>query len=179
MNTDTNLFFSEVTQSFQYLLSDYHYKFVAADIKDPDDFRDTYAVVRYLANKVAIEVWWYFAASVIGVTLLEVKKKGNYPYKTRLFGKSPGTSKAINLHTLLSMTGKDDLLILKNVNSYKESDISKRSTMIENDMGKIVRNVAEVLKTQAHDILAGNTFIFLKVQKYEEESVRKRYPSLY
>ncbi|MDP1624659.1 MAG: hypothetical protein Q8L64_02710 [bacterium] len=172
----TELFFQEVIKYFQYLVSDFNYNLISTDIENTDYYPDTVAIVRYLGNKVGLEVYWYLASSVISVALIEIIKEGDFPYKKRFWGKSSGEARAIKLHTLIDMAGKDDELMLKKPRSTKASDVKKRRTMIDEKLSNLVKNLADVLHEQAHDILAGDTSIFSQVQKYEEEILKKEYP---
>jgi len=163
------MYFREVKNSFHYLVSDFDYQLISTDIENADDYRDSVAIVRYLSSKVGLEVYWYLASSVIGISLIKVKKEGYFPYKKRFWGKSREEASAITLNSLIGMAGKGNVLILNKYISTKASDVNIRRKMIEENISDIVKNVAEVLLEQANDILAGDTSIFPKVQKYEEE----------
>jgi hypothetical protein len=178
MNIDTYVsFFKSVKRSFKFLVDDLNYRLTETVIEDLDEYRDTKAAVLYLGRKVAVEVYWApTSGAYIGVALIEVKQKDVYPYKGRFFGHSRGDSRAINLASLLEMRGNADLIMLQPIRSVTPAAVRKRQALIEKNMEGIIANLANVLREQAPDILKGDTSMFSKVQKHEEELFLKEYP---
>ncbi len=180
MNNDAvSNFFQETRKAFKYLEVDFGYKFISSKIENREHYPDAIAVLRYVGNKIGIEVYWYFASAVINVVLVELLKENEFPLKKRFWGEDGGEAKAIKLHTLVEMKGKGDVFILKRMRSTKLSDIKKREKTINDNLSSVIENLAKILREQAQGILLGNTSLFPDMQKYEEELLKKAYPSLY
>jgi hypothetical protein len=172
-------FFLETTQEFNFLESEFGYKLVSKDVENIDDPQDAKAFVRYLSSKVGIEIYWYFASAAIGIALVEITKANEFPGRRRFWGKMSDEARAIKLHTLAKMQGKENSFVLKELRSTKPVHIKKREKVIGENLGSVLENLSQILKNIAQNILLGDTSIFPKVQKYEEELLRKEYPALY
>ena len=69
------------------------------------------------------------------------------------------------------------MLMLNKIRSTKMADIKKRGIIIREDLSAVMKNVAQVLREQAYDVLLGDTTIFSDVQKHEEKLLRNEYPA--
>jgi hypothetical protein len=171
-------YFQETRNAFKYLELDFGYKLISSAIENKEYYPDTVAVVPYMGKKISVEVYWYFASAVINVALIELLKANEVPHNKNFWGaKKPGEARAIKLQTLLDMRGESDLLMLKKIRSTKMSDIKKRGILIRENLSAVMKNVAQVLREQAHDVLLGDTTIFSDVQEHEEKLLRKEYPA--
>ena len=172
-------FFLEATQRFNFLESEFEYKLIAKGVENIDDPQDAYAFVQYLGSRVGIEIYWYFASAAIGIALVEITKENEFPDRRRFWGKGKDEARAIKLHTLAKMLGKENSYVLKELGSTKLVHIKRREKVISKNLGTVLEKLAQILRNIAQNILLGDTSIFPKVQKYQGELLRKEYPALF
>ncbi len=170
-------FFHETKKAFQYLERDLNYRLISSEIENTEHYPDSFAFVRYLGERIGIEVYWFFAAAAIDIALVEITKIGEFPQKKRFWGESRGEARAISLHTLMDMLGKGDLYMIRKLRATKLSDVKKREKVICEKLRDVMENLAQILREQATDTLLGDTTIFSDVQKHEEKLLRKEYPA--
>ncbi len=101
-------FISETIEAFEFVEFEYGYKIIWKGTENPNYFPDAEAVVRYTHSKIGIEVFWYFASSVIGVAFIKLED-GKFPDSKC---KDP---LIINLYALADYLshGKDKMFLLK------------------------------------------------------------------
>jgi hypothetical protein len=79
MNGDVlERFISETVETFKFLEVEYGYRMVSKEIENKNYFPDAEAVVRYADSRIGIEVFWYFASSIIGVAFMKLQN-GRFP----------------------------------------------------------------------------------------------------
>jgi len=150
------------TDAFSFLEKQHGYKLKLTNIENIEYFPDAEAVVKYVSSNIEIEVFWYFASAVVGVVFIELKN-GDFPS-----GKL-NIVNLINLYSLLGYLnqGKDNTMLLKDTQSITISKIKKREKIINENMKGVLENLAEAVRTNAIDIITGDTTIFAAVQKYQ------------
>jgi hypothetical protein len=171
MNGDVlERFISETVETFKFLEVEYGYRMVSKEIENKNYFPDAEAVVRYADSRIGIEVFWYFASSIIGVAFIKLQN-GRFPD-----GKSKDAL-VINLHALAGYLsqGKDKMFLLKDPSSTTFAKIKKREKIINENMKGVLENLAEGVRKYALDIISGDTSLFRKVKQYQMEIISKLY----
>lgn len=170
-------YFQIARKAFKYLELDFNYQFVSSTLKNPEDYRDTQAELRYMSDRIGIKVYWYFASAIINLELIEKVQESEFPQKKHFWGEGKGSARAITLHTLLDFKNKSDTLMLKKVHSLKSADIRKRDVLLREKLDIVMESFAVALRQHAHDILLGDTTAFSDIHEYAEKLMRERYPA--
>ena len=167
-NESVNKFLYLVTTIFDFLESDYGYELVDKSVISEDYYPDAEAIVRYKSSLVGVEIFWYFASSVIGVAFVKLER-GNFPDNTS------SNPILINIYSLVDYLtkGKDDMFLLKETSSASISKIKKREKTINDNMESVLENLSLGIKKYALNIINGDTSIFSAVQNYQLNLLKK------
>ena len=168
-------FISEVNLKFAFL-EEYGYKKIGGNIENEDYYPDSEVVVKYIANSVGVEIYWYFAGANIGVVFFELQN-GEIPAKKIFIGESKDASRAINLYTLAKYLDKwdDKLFLLTDVDNVTIPKIKKREKVIKENMSGIVDGLSTAVIKLASSIISGDTSIFKDVMHYQSELIKKQF----
>jgi hypothetical protein len=179
MKEQTEAFFAEVREAFHFLEQQYGYERVEESIEHPNEWRDAIAQSRYVGARVGVRIWWYFAASAIGVFFIELLQVGVSPEEWSLFRPAnPDVARAIHLYDLAGIRNRHDDpdFILGDVEERRK--LKKRTRQIESQRGEIVAGLARATHSYAKDILQGDTSIFPAVIDYHLEKFKRQHPSM-
>jgi len=168
-NMDKKLqeFFSEIKNKFSFL-EQYGYECLEENIKNPDCYPDSEAIVRYIDKFVCIEISWYFAGAIICISFIE-SIYGQNSEKRVFWGNSNSTSRAIDLYSLAKYLRANDIdyFFLKNIEDVSYSSIKKREKVINTQMYKIIDGLSRATKYLANNIIHGDTSIFNEVMEFQ------------
>ena len=168
-NDIVQIYLDGVTSAFAFLEIEYGYKLIEKTINNKDYYPDAEAIVRYEGPIVGVEVFWYFASSVIGVAFVKLE-----------MGKFPDYASVnpilINIYALADYVtkGKCDFFLLKDTSSASISKVKKRERIINDNMERVLVNLSLGLKKYALNIINGDTSIFSEVQNYQLNLLKKK-----
>jgi hypothetical protein len=170
MNDRVAAFVAETHEAFLFLETGYHYKRLEQTPDDAVDYRDARIVVRYVGERVGVEVSWYFAGAWIDVRFTELRQPWTYS--------EPGTARRISLRNFAELGGhqEDPDFVLKNPGVVMGKKYWKRARTIQAGTRPILEGLARATRTYAASILSGDTSMFLDVMRYETKKLREAYP---
>lgn len=169
-------FFRETELAFRYLETDCEFKLLSKSIEEQNDIREKNLSVRYLSQKISIEISWVLSSTSLDIFLIENVEKNKFPSQKQFLGKPRNYARAISFYTYMSYLDKEEVLLLKSIRSVETADIAKRTKIINADLKGIIENLAESLRKYAQPIILGDTSDFSKVQALELEIQKKIYP---
>jgi hypothetical protein len=163
---DFTSFFAEVRESFQFLENEYGYQWLEAGIEDPDDVLDTHALTRYVSARMSVEVWWYFANALIGVSFFELRQSEESSFSV---------PRGANLYALAEMQDaqNDPHFLLKDIYNWRKHN--KHEKLIKTSRKDIVIGLAMATQKYAHTILKGDTSIFPDALDFERTKRKEIY----
>jgi hypothetical protein len=177
MNNTIQRFTHIAGQAFSFLEKEYSYNKIDVDVENKEYYPDARAVVRYIGQNVGVEVYWDFAPAIIGVVFTKLQN-GEFPTRRTFVEGYHDRPNSINIYALAQVLLLDNnsVFLLKDTDIVTLPKIKSREKTIKYKMEDVLENLAKFVIKYAHDIITGNTSIFLEVIRYQTELTRRQYP---